>query len=104
MQLKSHWFTVIQVYSSAQLKNKIDLKPVMTFKSKIAHISTAHKNESVGYNRTHFVDKDSHFAIIPIGYADGYDYLLSDKGLVEINGSVCPVLGKIKYDMTEALR
>lgn len=87
------------VYSSAQLKNKIDLKPVMTFKSKIAHISTAHKNESVGYNRTHFVDKDSHFAIIPIGYADGYDYLLSDKGLVEINGSVCPVLGKISMDM-----
>ncbi len=88
------------IYSHESLCGKIDLRPVMTFKSRISYISNAKKGESVGYNRTYFAQRDILYAIIPVGYADGYDYLLSNKGKVLINGKVCPVIGKVSMDMT----
>jgi len=88
------------IYSHESLCGRIDLKPVMTFKSRISYINEVKKGESVGYNRTYFAPKDIRYAVIPVGYADGYDYLLSNKGNVLVNGIVCPVIGKVSMDMT----
>ncbi|MEA3500199.1 MAG: alanine racemase [Candidatus Marinimicrobia bacterium] len=87
------------VYSDESLKAKIKLKPVMTFKSKISQIRTAEIGESIGYNRTFVTKRNIKYAILPIGYADGYDYLLSNKGKVLINGNICNVIGKVSMDM-----
>ena len=92
-------------YLDESLKNKIKLSPVMSFKSKISHISEAQKGETIGYNRTFSVTKDLKYAIVPVGYADGYDFLLSGKSFVIVISSMdtniylCPVLGKISMDM-----
>ena len=87
------------VYSDESIKAKIKLKPVMTFKSKISQIKTAEVGESIGYNRTFIAKRKIKYAILPIGYADGYDYLLSNKGKVLINGKICDVIGKVSMDM-----
>ncbi|MBP7563525.1 MAG: alanine racemase, partial [Candidatus Cloacimonetes bacterium] len=87
------------VYSDDSIKSKVDLKPVMTFKSRISHISTARENETIGYNRTYQVKKPLKYAIIPVGYADGYDFLLSGKANTECHEKSCPVLGKVSMDM-----
>lgn len=87
------------VYSDRSLETKINLKPVMTFKSKISQIKTSDIGESIGYNRTFIADKKIKYAILPIGYADGYDYLLSNKGKVLINENICDVIGKVSMDM-----
>ncbi|MEA1985894.1 MAG: alanine racemase [Candidatus Marinimicrobia bacterium] len=87
------------IYSDKTLKTKVNLKPVMTFKSKISQIKIAQKNESIGYNQTYITDKKMKYAILPIGYADGYDYLLSNKGKVFINKKLCDVIGKVSMDM-----
>lgn len=87
------------VYTDESIKNKIQLKPVMTFKSRLSHIKTAEQHESIGYNRTYQVNKSTRYGIIPVGYADGYDFLLSGKGMTEINQKICPVIGKISMDM-----
>jgi len=75
------------------------IAPIMSYKSQISHLSTAEKGETIGYNRTFIAQKDLKYAIIPVGYADGYDLLLSNKGLVEVQGTLCPVLGKVSMDM-----
>ncbi len=88
------------IYTDDSLCEKISLKPVMTFKSRVSYVNSIHKGESVGYNRTYFAGKDTAFAIIPVGYADGYDYLLSNKGTMLIRNTLCPVIGKVSMDMT----
>jgi alanine racemase len=87
------------IYSHKSWSDKIELKPVMTFKSYIAQLKTAQKNDSIGYNRTFICTRKTRYAIIPVGYADGYDYLLSNKGKVLINNKLCNVIGKVSMDM-----
>jgi alanine racemase len=40
---------------------------------------------------------DHDYAILPVGYADGYDFLLSNRGRVLIGNDLCPVLGKTAW-------
>lgn len=87
------------VYSNYEMKNKVNLKPVMTFKSRITQIKSANKGDSIGYNRTFIASGNMKYAILPIGYADGYDFLLSNKGKVIINYQVCSIVGKVSMDM-----
>ncbi|MDA3814447.1 MAG: alanine racemase [Candidatus Cloacimonetes bacterium] len=88
------------VYSNSQLKSKVNLKPVMTFKSRITQIKSAKKGDSIGYNRTFLATQEMKYAILPFGYADGYDFLLSNKGKVAINNQICNIVGKVSMDMT----
>lgn len=88
------------VYTDCVLKKKINLKPVMNFKTTISQIKEAKAGQSIGYNQTYITPKETKYAILPVGYADGYDYLLSNKGSVEIKQNTVPVIGKISMDMT----
>ncbi len=87
------------IYTADSLKTKINLKPVMTFKSRISQIKTAETGDAIGYNKTYISEKDLRYAILPIGYADGYDFLLSNKGKVLIQNQLCDVIGKVSMDM-----
>ncbi|MCB5278272.1 MAG: alanine racemase [Candidatus Cloacimonetes bacterium] len=75
------------------------LSPVMTFKSILSQVKTIKTGESVGYNRDWVATSPGCYGIIPIGYADGYDFMLSGKGLVSVRGVLCPVIGRISMDM-----
>jgi len=88
------------IYSNTEMKNKVKLKPVMTFKSCITQIKNAKKGDSIGYNRTYIASDNMKYAILPVGYADGYDYLLSNRGKVIFKNKVCKIVGKISMDMT----
>ena len=73
--------------SEIQEKDKvIDLKQVMSLHSKIYHMRTLEKGESVSYGLTYTVNRESKTGLIPIGYADGYSRGLSNKGRVIIKG------------------
>ena len=87
------------VYPNPELKNKIELKPVMKFQSKIGQIKILPANHGVSYNRTFSTTKDTKVAIIPIGYGDGYAFMLSNLGKVVIRNRVCPILGRVTMDM-----
>lgn len=87
--------------SEVQEKDKlIDLKPVMSLHSKIYHIRTLEKGESISYGLTYTVDKKSRTGLIPIGYADGYSRGLSNKGNVIIKGknAMARVAGAVCMD------
>ncbi len=87
------------IYSNKALKTKIELKQVMTFKTRISQIKIAKANDSIGYNRTFIAKDDMNIAILPVGYADGYDYLLSNKGKIVIHDQICNIIGKVSMDM-----
>src|SRR4030043_1146406 len=84
------------------LNRKIILKPVLSWKSRIAQIKNIKKGESVGYGRTWYATKDSKIAIIPVGYYDGYDRGLSIIGRVIINGKYAGIIGRIAMNMMMA--
>lgn len=80
-------------------KLQLDLRPVLSLKSKVILLREIRKGDSVGYSRAFVADRDSLIAILPIGYADGYPRNLSSgKSYVLINGHKAPVVGKICMD------
>ncbi|AMH14641.1 alanine racemase [Citrobacter sp. FDAARGOS_156] len=71
-----------------------EYKRVMTFKSAIASVNHYPKGNTVGYDRTYTLKRNSVLANIPTGYADGYRRVFSNVGHVLIHGQRVPVLGK----------
>jgi alanine racemase len=76
-----------------------ELRPVLTWKTTIAHLRRIQPGDSISYNRTFVASRQSHIAVLPVGYADGYNRLLSNRGMVLIGGRRVPVVGRVCMDM-----
>lgn len=83
---------------SSEVSKDIDLRAAMAIKSQIIHIKTLDENIGIGYNRTFFTNRKTVVATVPVGYADGYSRLLSNKARVIINGQYAPVIGNVCMD------
>lgn len=79
-------------------KSKVKLKPAMTLKAKIAHIKTVNKGTGISYGHIYKTKDKEKIATIPIGYADGFTRLLSNKTIVSIKGQRAPLIGRICMD------
>ena len=78
---------------------QLDLRPVLSLKTRIILLRNIKKGDSVGYGRSFVADRNSIIAVLPIGYADGYPRNLScGKSYVLINGHQAPIVGKICMD------
>jgi len=87
------------LYPSEQLKKTaIDLKPAMELKANVILVKDVEANVPVSYGRTYVTKRKTTIATLPIGYADGYSRLLSNRGRVLINGEYAPVIGNICMD------
>ncbi len=78
---------------------KINLIPIVRFVSHVAQIKNLPKGHSIGYGLTYITKNETKVAVIPVGYADGYDRGLSNKGEVLIKGTRCSVLGRVAMNM-----
>jgi alanine racemase len=84
-----------------------DLKPVLTWKAKIAQIKTLPEGSFVGYGCTYKTMRRTKLAVLPLGYADGYDRSFGNRAYVLINGRRAPVIGRVcmnhcMIDVTDA--
>ena len=79
-------------------RSVIDLCPVMELRARVAFVKTIKKGDCVSYGCTFTAPRDMKVATIPVGYADGYPRLLSNKGRVIVNGSYAPIVGRICMD------
>ncbi len=79
-------------------KREPQLEPVLTWKTAVSMVKNIEKGTSVSYGRTFIADRNMCVASIPVGYADGYNRLLSNKGDVLIHGKRCPVVGRVCMD------
>ncbi len=77
----------------------LDLQPVMTVKSKVAHLHVVPAGEGVSYGHTFRAEKPERIATVPIGYADGFSRILSNQPLgLKIHGQVAPLVGNVCMD------
>ena len=78
--------------------NRVKLKQVMTLHAQISHVKTVPPGTGISYGLTYTTKKTTKVATIPMGYADGYRRILSNKGYVEINRERAPILGRVCMD------
>ncbi len=81
-------------------RNDMDLRPVMSAKTYVSQIHTVEKGQYVGYGRSFRTTRDTRIAVLPVGYADGYDRALSNRAHVLIRGVRAPVRGRICMNLT----
>jgi alanine racemase len=74
---------------------KIELHPVLTWKSVVGQIQSARTGESVGYGCTWKARRPTRLAVIPVGYADGYSRALGNRSHLLIHGAWAPVVGRV---------
>ena len=72
----------------------------LTLKAKIACLQDVPKGETVGYGRTWRAARNTRTALLPVGYGDGYDRLLSNNADVLLRCCRAPVIGTIAMDST----
>ncbi len=81
--------------------DKIDLKPVLSLKARVASVRELKAGEGAGYGLAFVAARDSRICTLAIGYADGLPRNLSGgKGSVLINGVRAPIVGRICMDQT----
>jgi alanine racemase len=85
-------------YSSPALAEKLQLKQVMKFATKIALIREFPAGQPLSYGRTYMTGKTTRIAYIPVGYADGYPRSLSNRGFVLIKDTKCSIVGIVCMD------
>ncbi len=93
----------IMLYGYHTLSNRTtapELQPILTWKTTVAHLHRIQPGDSVSYNRAFIASRQSLIAVLPVGYADGYNRLLSNRGKVLIGGRRVPVVGRVCMDMT----
>lgn len=91
--------TLYGSYPSIWFRDKIELKPVMTFKSGIIQLKKVQKGETVSYARKFTAERDSLIGVIPAGYADGYPRHLSNVAEVLVRGKRAGVAGLVCMDL-----
>jgi alanine racemase len=74
------------------------LAPALTLESYVADIKRVSAGEGAGYGQTWIADSDTHVAVLPIGYGDGYRRGLSNKAEVLIRGRRHPLVGTVSMD------
>ena len=86
------------LYPSLETSESIKVKPAMSLKSKVMFIKEVEKGTPISYGKTYIAKKKAKIATIPLGYADGYSRLLSNKGEVLIRGKRAKVVGRVCMD------
>lgn len=80
-----------------------ELRPVMRWTSRIAHLKIGRSGESVGYGCSVRLESDTRIAVIPVGYFEGYERALSNRGAwVLIRGKRARLLGRVMMNMIVA--
>lgn len=85
-------------YPDPSLADKARLYPVFALKAQISHIKRVEPETYIGYGMTYKTSKPATIATIPVGYADGFPRLLSNRGSVLIKGVRYPIVGRICMD------
>lgn len=78
--------------------NNIQLKPALSFRTRIVYIKKMPVGSSISYGRTYITDRSSLVATIAVGYGHGYNRKLSNKAEVLIRGKRAKIIGTICMD------
>ncbi|QQS00617.1 MAG: alanine racemase [Austwickia sp.] len=101
----SSWFDLVRpgimVYGSypdPDVPRTVPLRPALSWRSRVSFVKDVPAGETVGYGRTWVAPAATRIATVPVGYADGYNRRLSNRGEVLIRGRRLPVVGRVCMD------
>jgi len=87
---------------STEVEKKIELLPAMKFKAQVAYMKELSSGTPISYGCTYITDSPRRIVTLPLGYADGWSRMLSNKGMVLIQGQRAPLVGRICMDQCMA--
>ena len=79
---------------------RLNVKPVLTWKTRILSLREAGANQALGYGGTYTTRSPARIAVLPVGYADGFNRALSSRGRVIVRDHYAPIVGRISMDLT----
>ena len=79
---------------------RLPMKPILTWKTRILSLRDFEANHALGYNATYVTKAPAHVAVLPVGYADGFNRQLSNRGRVIVRDHYAPIVGSISMDLT----
>ncbi len=91
-----------ETFLSATMREKSvpDLKPVLTWKTRVVQLKNLPEGSFVGYGCSYRTTRKTKVAVLPVGYADGYDRSLGNTAYVLVNEKRAPVIGRVCMNLT----
>jgi alanine racemase len=78
----------------------LELRPALTWKTRIAQVKDLEPGETVGYGCTFRTERPTRIAVIPVGYYEGLDRGLSNRGVALVRGRRAPIAGRVCMNMS----
>ena len=95
ISLYGHWSSrETRVSAQAAGRNRIDLRPALSWKTRILHIKRVPAGSMVGYGCSWKAEADTRIGVLPVGYFDGYDRGLGAAHVL-VRGHRAPLRGRI---------
>ncbi|MGD9894522.1 MAG: alanine racemase, partial [Dehalococcoidia bacterium] len=99
------WPSPLTRQASESAGRALELRPVLSWKTRVVHLNDVPMGETVGYGCTYYVSQPRRIATVPIGYYEGLDRGLSSRGpdsvaSMVVRGCPAPIVGRISMDMT----
>ncbi|MDI6726995.1 MAG: alanine racemase [Smithellaceae bacterium] len=88
------------IFPTARAISGVQLNPVMTFKTRVVLIKEFPAGASIGYGRSFITARTTRIATIPVGYGDGYGFILSNQGEALVGGRRAPLVGRLSMDVS----
>ncbi|MBI4208816.1 MAG: alanine racemase [Deltaproteobacteria bacterium] len=85
---------------SSHLEGVLPVEPILSWKTRVLSIREVPVGFSVSYGESFVTRRRTRLAVLPVGYADGYPRLLSNRGEVLVRGRRAPVVGRVCMDLT----
>jgi len=79
---------------------RLNVKPVLSWKTRILSLRDVRGNQPLGYGGIYVTKAPARIAVLPVGYADGFNRALSSRGRVIIREHYAPIVGRISMDLT----
>lgn len=84
--------------TDSSMDGMIDIRPVMTIKSHVAHVKTVPADTPISYGWSYYTDQPTKIATLALGYADGVPRSLSNGGKFKVRGCVASIIGRVCMD------
>jgi alanine racemase len=100
------WLTLVRPgialygYPPSSKVTPLDVRPVLSWKTRIIYLKEVPPGTSLGYGRTYVTKRSARIASLALGYDDGLPRLLSNRGHVLVRGRRAPIVGRISMDLT----
>jgi len=89
---------VLYGYGANDPKGRFQTKPILQWKARVVQVKKVPADFAVGYYGTYRTEYPTQIATVAVGYADGYNRALSNKGDVLIGGRRCAVVGRVSMN------